>query len=73
MGGKQRPLWLNDNPHTTDIVEVLGQEDFFADNEQGCLPAFNSLTIENQIFNTKSTSDRVSLSNEGPCVEARRS
>lgn len=59
--GEQKPLWLNDEPHTNRVVEILGQQDFFDENEHGCLPAFNSLTIENQIFNTRSTTDRVSL------------
>jgi hypothetical protein len=56
--GKQRPLWLKNDAHTRDVVEILSQEDFFSDGEQGCLPTFNSLTIENQIFNTKSDTDR---------------
>lgn len=57
--GKQRPLWLEKNSHTRDVVKILSQEDFFDESEQGCLPTFNSLTIENQIFNTKSDTDRV--------------
>lgn len=57
--GKQKPLWLNDKLHTQDTVQILAQEDFFHESEQGALPAFNSLTIENQIFNTKSATDRV--------------
>lgn len=61
IAGKQRPLWLNNNKHTLDTVQVLSQEDFFDETEQGCLPTFNSLTIENQIFNTKSDTDRVSF------------
>ena len=60
--GKQRPLWLNDDEFTKDTVQILSQEDFFDETEQGCLPTFNSLTIENQIFNTKSDTDRVSCS-----------
>jgi hypothetical protein len=58
--GKQRPLWLKDDEATNDVVQILSQEDFFNETEQGCLPTFNSLTIENQIFNTKSDTDRVS-------------
>ncbi|CAL3970457.1 unnamed protein product [Diplocarpon coronariae] len=57
--GKQRPTWLKDDEATGDTVQVLAQEDFFDDAEQGCLPTFNSLTIENQIFNTKSETDRI--------------
>jgi hypothetical protein len=59
ISGRQKPLWLNDKPETDEIVQVLSQEDFFDDREQGCLPTFNSLTIENQIFNTKSDTDRL--------------
>jgi hypothetical protein len=57
--GKQTPLWLKNDGHTRDVVEILSQEDFFSENQQGCLPTFNSLTIENQIFNIKSDTDRV--------------
>jgi hypothetical protein len=57
--GKQRPLWLKNNAETNDVVQVLSQEEFFDETEQACLPTFNSLTIENQIFNTKSDTDRV--------------
>ena len=56
--GKQTPLWLKKKSH--DVIQVLSQEDFFDESERGCLPTFNSLTIENQIFNTKSDTDRVS-------------
>ena len=58
--GKQRPLWLKNDAYTKSIVQILSQEDFFEETEQGCLPTFNSLTIENQLFNTKSDTDRVS-------------
>ena len=61
--GKQRPLWLKKNARTKEFVEVLSQEEFFDESEQGCLPTFNSLTIENQIFNTKSDTDRVRCNN----------
>lgn len=59
MIGKQRPLWLKNDAATNDVVQILSQEDFFDEREQGCLPTFNSLTIENQLFNTKSDTDRV--------------
>lgn len=59
--GMQRPSWLKHDAATNDVVELLSQEDFFDEHEKGCLPTFNSLTIENQIFNTKSDTDRVSL------------
>lgn len=57
--GKQRPLWLKNDAATNDVVQILSQEDFFDEREHGCLPTFNSLTIENQLFNTKSDTDRV--------------
>ncbi|CBX96083.1 hypothetical protein IAQ61_004911 [Plenodomus lingam] len=54
--GKQRPHWLR-----TDLkkVEVLSQEEFFGPDERKCLPSFDSLTIENQLYNTKSETDRM--------------
>lgn len=58
--GKQTPLWLKDDEATRNIFQVLSQEEFFGETEKGCLPTFNSLTIENQIFNTKSDTDKVS-------------
>jgi hypothetical protein len=57
--GRQTPLWFNNNENTSDIVQIIPHEDFFDEPAQACLPTFNSLTIENQIFNTKSTVDRV--------------
>lgn len=54
--GKQSPSWLKDSK---DVVQVLSQEDLFDKEKAGCLPTFNSLTIENQLFNTPSDSDRV--------------
>ena len=59
--GKQTPLWLNNDENSNDIVEIIPHEDFFDESTKACLPTFNSLTIENQIFNTKSTVDRVSV------------
>ncbi|PMD49017.1 hypothetical protein L207DRAFT_413850 [Hyaloscypha variabilis F] len=56
--GRQTPLWLNNNESTNDIVQIIPHEDFFDESARACLPTFNSLTIENQIFNTKSTVDR---------------
>jgi len=55
--GKQWPQWLR-----TDMekVQVLSQEEFFGPDERKCLPSFDSLTIENQLYNTKSEVDRVS-------------
>jgi hypothetical protein len=65
--GKQAPLWLNEDDTTRDVVQILSQEDFFDESEAGCLPTFNSLTIENQLFNTKSDTDRVSRSTKVAC------
>ena len=59
ISGKQAPLWLKQDVATRKVVEVLSQEDFFDKAEQGCLPTFNSLTIESQLFNTESDTDRV--------------
>jgi hypothetical protein len=54
--GKQRPHWLSDR---NQRVQVLSQEEFFGPVERNCLPTFNSLTIENQLYNTESETDRV--------------
>lgn len=56
---KQVPTWLNDDKLTTEVVQVLAQEDFFDTEKHVCLPTFNSLTIENQIFNTPSDVDNL--------------
>lgn len=60
--GKQIPWWLNAEPTTHEVVQVLAQEEFFDQEKHVCLPTFNSLTIENQIFNTPSDVDHVRLS-----------
>jgi hypothetical protein len=57
---KQRPDWLKPDSAIGDKLQVLSQEDFFGEEEAKCLPTFNSLTIENQIYNTPSNTDRVS-------------
>lgn len=56
--GKQWPHWLRSD---IEKVQVLSQEEFFGSEERKCLPSFDSLTIENQLYNTKSEVDRVSL------------
>jgi hypothetical protein len=53
---KQIPQWLNDKPITKEVVQVLAQEEFFDAEKHLCLPTFNSLTIENQIFNVSHAS-----------------
>ena len=55
---KQMPLWLKQDNSTASMIEVLAQEDFFEADKKACLPTFNSLTIENQIFNTQSSTDK---------------
>lgn len=57
---KQTPTWL-DTGRTGGILEVLTQNDFFDEQHRDCLPTFNSLTIENELHNTESGVDRVSL------------
>jgi hypothetical protein len=59
--GKQRPHWLSDG---NQRVQVLSQEEFFGPEERNCLPTFNSLTIENQLYNTESETDRVRWSTQ---------
>ena len=54
--GKQSPHWLREDAQQ---VQVLSQEDFFGPEESKCLPTFDSLTIENQLYNTKSDTDRL--------------
>lgn len=58
---KQRPTWLKDDSKIGDTLQVLSQEDFFGPEEKECLPTFNSITIENQLYNTPSDTDRVSV------------
>lgn len=60
--GKQVPTWLNSDKSTREVVEVLSQKQIFDDEKHVCLPTFNSLTIENQLFNTPSDTDLVSWS-----------
>ncbi|KAI1741286.1 hypothetical protein F4680DRAFT_416284 [Xylaria scruposa] len=61
----QRPAWLRDDDETNRVVEVLDQESFFGEKEKACLPTFNSLSIESQIYMTRSTTDHmVALSDD---------
>lgn len=55
----QRPTWLKDDENTNDHVQVLNHESFFREQEKQCLPTFNSLSIESQIFMTPSTTDHL--------------
>ncbi|KAH0173012.1 hypothetical protein KCU67_g1484, partial [Aureobasidium melanogenum] len=56
---RQRPMWLKEELVIGNDLQVLSQEEFFGEEEARCLPTFNSLTIENQIHNTPSDTDRI--------------
>ncbi|KAI0004852.1 hypothetical protein F4779DRAFT_630244 [Xylariaceae sp. FL0662B] len=61
----QRPTWLRGDDAAREHVQILPQEAFFRDAERACLPTFNSLSIESQVFNTPSTTDQlVALSDD---------
>lgn len=61
----QRPHWLKDDNETRRNVQVLRQEDFFAETAKQCLPSFDSVSIETQIHNTPSSVDQlVALSDD---------
>ncbi|KAI0597601.1 hypothetical protein F4775DRAFT_559867 [Biscogniauxia sp. FL1348] len=61
----QRPDWLKDDEATNKHVEVLSHESFFRDQDRECLPTFNSLSIESQIYMTPSSTDKlVALSDD---------
>ncbi|KAI0834487.1 hypothetical protein F5Y06DRAFT_289777 [Hypoxylon sp. FL0890] len=61
----QRPTWLKDDENTNQHVQVLSHESFFREQEKECLPTFNSLSIESQIFMTPSTTEQlVALSDD---------
>lgn len=55
--GKQVPTWLKRDPSVEAVIKVMSQEEFMDKKAQACLPTFNSLTIENQLFNTPSDTD----------------
>lgn len=55
---KQRPLWLKEDEETEGLIQTLSQEEFFGQKERGALPNFNSLSIESQLYNTPSNTDR---------------
>lgn len=61
---KQRPSWLRDD---VEKVQIVAQEEFFGPDEKKCLPSFDSLTIENQLYNTKSETDRVGFARCHSC------
>jgi hypothetical protein len=61
----QRPDWLKDDTLTNNFIQVLSHESFFDGEMKDCLPTFNSLSIESQIYRTPSTTDRlVALSDD---------
>lgn len=53
---KQRPTWLKKG---SELIKFTAPEDYFSKDSRGCLPVFNSKTIEHQLFNTKSDVDPV--------------
>ncbi|KIW16119.1 hypothetical protein PV08_06170 [Exophiala spinifera] len=58
---KQQPTWLDlEDPKVSKLVQVIAQEELFEADKKACLPTFNSLTMENQIFNTESDIDQAS-------------
>jgi hypothetical protein len=48
-----------EDPDVSSFVQVVSQEEMFESERAVCLPTFNSLTIENQMFNTQSEVDPV--------------
>ncbi|KAK5942884.1 hypothetical protein PMZ80_005450 [Knufia obscura] len=61
----QRPDWLRDDDQTRRNVQLLRQEDFFAETKSQCLPLFDSVSIETQLYNTPSDVDQlVALSDD---------
>ncbi|XDG00429.1 hypothetical protein ABKA04_000044 [Annulohypoxylon sp. FPYF3050] len=61
----QRPIWLKNDENTNEHVQVLSHESFFREREKECLPTFNSLSIESQIYMTPSDTDQlVALSDD---------
>lgn len=61
---KQIPTWLMDESATEGFIEIIAQEEFMNKHAQVCLPTFNSLTIENQLFNIPSNSDNMLASSD---------
>jgi hypothetical protein len=55
----QRPQWLRNDPSTKQHVQVLSQENFFDETAKECLPSFDSLSLETQIYNTPSAVDHM--------------
>lgn len=55
---RQTPSWLAADAEKFGI-QIIAHEEFFDEQMLTCLPTFNSLTIENQIFNVPSEVDQV--------------
>jgi hypothetical protein len=66
---RQSPNWLK-TPEDHNI-QVLAQEDFFDNKTAACLPTFNSLTIENQLFNVPSDADQLFALSDDMLLGAR--
>ena len=61
----QRPRWLRNDALTKQNVQVLSQDQFFDETARECLPSFDSLSLETQIYNTPSSVDQmVALSDD---------
>lgn len=55
---RQTPSWLAGDAEKF-AIQIIAHEEFFDEQMLTCLPTFNSLTIENQIFNVPSEVDQV--------------
>jgi len=56
---RMTPSWLNGSPASLEDFIIVVQQDYFEEQKTGCIPAFNSLTIENQMYNIKSDVDPI--------------
>jgi hypothetical protein len=56
---KQIPHWLDNGRAGGQKIEIIAQSELFEAAKQQCLPTFNSLTMENQLFNLESDVDHV--------------
>jgi phosphotransferase system HPr-like phosphotransfer protein len=56
---KQVPHWLDLEAAGGQQIEIIAQSELFEAAKQQCLPTFNSLTMENQLFNLQSDVDHV--------------
>ncbi|KPI39104.1 3-O-alpha-D-mannopyranosyl-alpha-D-mannopyranose xylosylphosphotransferase [Cyphellophora attinorum] len=66
---RQTPSWLRDAEENG--VQVIAQDDFVERQRAECLPTFNSLTIENQLFNLPSDIDQFFAMSDDMLLGAR--